>query len=397
LGWVGCGGDAPVPNTPPTATILSPADQLEVPEGTAITFQGQGTDAEDGELEPGALVWTSSEVGQIGTGRSFQQVLPVGQHRITLTVTDSRRATGLATVTVTVLGPNQPPTARITAPTNGSTFAFGQNVMFVGLGTDPEDGTLPGSSLAWTSDRDGPLGSGSTLITNGLTAGTHTVTLTVTDRRGATGAATITLTVSSSNTAPRATITAPEDQATFTEGERVTFSGTGTDAEDGELTGEALSWSSDQDGLLGTGESLTVTSLSVGTHRITFTATDQEGATGTALITITVQSAAPNTPPTAEIRLPPPNASFTEGQSVTFSGTGTDAEDGTLDGQALAWTSNLDGFLGQGSYFALNHLSVGMHLITLTATDSRGATGTDTVTITVQSTGPTGGITIIVD
>lgn len=381
------------------AVILSPADQLEAPEGTVLTFQGQGTDAEEGELEAGALVWTSSEEGQIGTGRSFQRALSVGQHRITLTVTDRHGATGLATVTVTILGlgPNQPPTATITAPNDGATFALGQNVMFVGLGSDPEDGTLPGSALAWTSDRDGLLGSGSTLITNGLTAGPHTVTLTATDSQGVTGTATITLTVSSSNTAPTATITAPADQATFTEGESVAFSGTGTDAEDGELTGQALAWSSDRDGLLGTGESLTVTTLSAGTHRITLTATDQEGATGTARITITVQSAVPNTPPTAKIRLPQPNASFTEGQSVTFSGAGTDVEDGTLDGQALTWTSSLDGFLGQGAYFAVNYLSVGLHRITLTATDSQGATGTDTVTITVQSTGPTGGITIIVD
>jgi uncharacterized repeat protein (TIGR01451 family) len=49
------------------------------------------------------------------------------------------------------------------------------------------------------------------------------------------------------------------------------------DVEDGPLTGAQLMWTSDRDGLLGTGEELQLAALSVGRHLITFTATDSDG------------------------------------------------------------------------------------------------------------------------
>jgi hypothetical protein len=58
--------------------------------------------------------------------------------------------------------------------------------------------------------------------------------------------------------------------------------GAAFDPEDGALSGNHLAWSSDRDGLLGTGESLAVQSLSTGHHLLTLTATDSEGMQGTA-------------------------------------------------------------------------------------------------------------------
>ncbi|MEP6729520.1 MAG: PKD domain-containing protein [bacterium] len=92
-----------------------------------------------------------------------------------------------------------------------------------------------------------------------------------------------------------------------------------------------------------------------------------------------------NQAPTAVITAPLNNASFAQGASVSFAGTGTDPEDGALSGASLVWTSSRDGQIGTGTSFSKSNLSVGVHTITLTAKDANGATGTATRTITITS------------
>jgi hypothetical protein len=79
--------------------------------------------------------------------------------------------------------------------------------------------------------------------------------------------------------------------------------------------------------------------------------------------------------------MPADASSYTEGESVIFEGSGTDPEDGSLTGGSLVWTSNLDGQIGTGTTFAKTDLSVGNHTITLTVTDTDGATGAASVVI----------------
>jgi len=100
--------------------------------------------------------------------------------------------------------PNQPPTATITAPANGASFTQGGTVTFTGTGTDPEDGALSGASLVWTSSLNGQIGTGASVSTASLSVGTHVVTLTAKDSKGATSVAsrTVTVTAPSSTTAP---------------------------------------------------------------------------------------------------------------------------------------------------------------------------------------------------
>jgi hypothetical protein len=59
-----------------------------------------------------------------------------------------------------------------------------------------------------------------------------------------------------------------------------------------------------------------------------------------------------------------------------------DREGGTLEGEAMSWSSDQDGFLGTGNQ-VLTELSAGQHIITLTATDGHDNTGTATINVFV--------------
>jgi hypothetical protein len=189
----------------------------------------------------------------------------------------------------------------------------------------------------------------------------------------------------SDNTPPTVTITAPHDLSTYTEGDSVTFTGTADDAEDGDLSA-SISWSSSLDGVFGNGGSVTTSALSVGTHTITASVTDSGALPGSDTITITIDP--DNTPPTVTITAPPDLSTYTEGDSVTFTGTADDAEDGDLTA-SISWSSSLDGVFGSGGSVTTSTLSVGTHTITASVTDSGALPGSDTITITINPVGPT--------
>lgn len=95
---------------------------------------------------------------------------------------------------------------------------------------------------------------------------------------------------SGGNQTPSVTITSPSEGAGFVEGETVTFEGTASDLEDGDLSA-GLAWESNLDGALGTGATVSSSVLSVGTHTITASVTDDSGATGSDIISITIEAA----------------------------------------------------------------------------------------------------------
>jgi hypothetical protein len=106
-----------------------------------------------------------------------------------------------ALAAVQAVSPNQAgldvPTVQITSPTPAvinnvaSDFGNGAVITFIGLATDPVDGTIPPGKVCWSSNVDGPLGTGNTIqvkLSGGPCGETlHTVTLSATNNAGRTG------------------------------------------------------------------------------------------------------------------------------------------------------------------------------------------------------------------
>jgi hypothetical protein len=82
------------------------------------------------------------------------------------------------------------------------------------------------------------------------------------------------------------------------------------------------------------------------------------------------------------ISTPLPNAELVYGAPTYLTGSALDMEDGLLPGNALAWSSNRDGALGIGESVPAT-LTVGTHILTLTATDSDGMSAQTSVQVTV--------------
>lgn len=175
------------------------------------------------------------------------------------------------------------PTCVITAPLAGTVQDFDDDFLFIASASDPEDGALAGASIVWRSDRIvAPLGSGVS-ITTLLVPGMHAVTCTATDSNGNVGTATVRVTSRS----PVAVINHPGDGERRSAVSSIPFVGVGRDFEDGSLPASALVWTSNLDGMIGTGLSFN-RMLTAGTNVVTLTVTDSGGNTGTDTITLTI-------------------------------------------------------------------------------------------------------------
>lgn len=100
-----------------------------------------------------------------------------------------------------------------------------------------------------------------------------------------------------------------------------------------------------------------------------------------------VSAPATNTAPTVAISSPGNSTTITAGTSLTFSGSASDKEEGTLTSQ-LVWVSNIDGQIGVGGSFS-RVLSAGSHAITVSVTDGGGLSASKNLTVTAAVATPT--------
>jgi glucose/arabinose dehydrogenase len=185
----------------------------------------------------------------------------------------------------------------------------------------------------------------------------------------------------------------------------VNFDGTASSDPD---PGDAITyaWDLDGDGLYddSTAAQPTYTYTQSGSFTTRLRVTDSHGLSD---ISDPIVITAGNTPPTATIGSPSASLTWKVGDVITFSGSATDVQDGSLPASALSWslilhhcpstchTHQLQTFPGvaSGSFSAPDHEYPSHLELKLTATDSGGLTDTEsvllnprTVALTLQST-----------
>ena len=173
----------------PTVRISSPT-KLQTISTNAVLVAHATTQTGDIILDNSAFSWASDIDGPLGTGRILQTTsLTPGTHHFSAIVTDAGIA-ATNTVAATVAIPaheNSTPTVAIISPAGTPICSVrqGENVLFFATATDPEDGTLSGNALTWTSSLIGQIGTGAALETSALSPGRHVITFTAIDSDGA--------------------------------------------------------------------------------------------------------------------------------------------------------------------------------------------------------------------
>lgn len=337
--WIPADEHATALSEAPTITVSSPAVDGTYYADLAIALVAAPADAES----PAALSvrWESDVDGVLTVTEAEGEIrLSAGEHQITATVTDADGKTATSSVPIVVLAGNTDPTCTITAPSDGEQLPLGVDAALVVLLEDPDvAATL--LSASWTSDVDGPLGSGtadatgSVSVSTPLSGGRHHLTVAGQDERGGSCAASVDVEVGEP---PISSITVPDEGEVFAEGATIPFEGFVSDPS-GDVTTAEVQWESDRDGVFGAagpdadGVVMVWTdTLSVGDHLVTLSVLSGGGLeAGDATVGITVDGR-----PSAPVVTISP-AAPEGGEALTASAVADDPEGSALS-YSYAWT-----------------------------------------------------------
>lgn len=396
----------------PSAAGLLTADDVDAGATLAWTGSAEGTYGSFSIDPDGSWFYTAGDAAEaLGAGQAVTETF-------TATVTDNEGATATETVRITVTGSNDGPV--VTGGT--ASGAVTENTAPTASGTLAARDADAGATLTWSGSSEGAYGSfaitaeGDWTYTTGTSAETlaegqtvtETFTATVTDDQGATATEVVTVTLTGSNDAP--VVTSGNRAASGSVTENLAPTATGKLSASDADASAGLSWSGSADGTYGDfaiteGGRWTYTADSAAeglaegqtvTERFTTTVTDDQGATATQIVTVTLTGT--NDAPVITSGNSAASGAVTENTVPTATGklSASDADAGA----SLSWSGSADGTYGDfdisddgtwtytvgPSAEALTEGQTVTERFTATVTDDQGATATQIVTVTLTGT-----------
>lgn len=377
-----------------------------------VTFDGTTTiDPEGDTLEvewwsslDGQLAWSNGANATTWTGH-----LSRGVHTIEMRVVDDRpehiNSTRINSTLVTV--DNSLPRAIIESPFETQVYTSSETIWFSANGsgdydaacfTFPVNGTwhcadaqpFAGSEylvVIWSSDLDGrltPEGEDYLIFDGRLSAGTHTVTLSLDD--GIHEPVLVSKTIEVSTSAPVLELVTPVDGEIFRSSEPIFWNAVPSLDYDGDnFTLTVRSDLLTEPLLDAVDPSQThISNLPAGTHSIEVTLQDETGLASSTFLTLTIGQS----DPIATMVTPANRDSIEAGGVIILSEESSDADDDMVAREWRHWALN-------GTYSILStrsmdevRLSPGEHMISLYIRDSRGGEDEVFANITVQSSLP---------
>lgn len=370
------------PNIPPVVNAGT-NKQVKLPINQA-TFTGTATD----DVSVSSVSWNkvSGPSGTFGTPTALSTTFTgttVGTYVLQFSAIDDQGAVSSDTTTLVITAANVTPS--VNAGTD-QTIQLPAGVTLSGSATDG-DGSV--SSYLWTKVSGGSATitspTSSTTTVTGLSAGTYIFQLTATDNEGGQGIDQVTVTVLSANLPPIAN--AGVDKSITLPTNTVQLIGSGSDP-DGtildyfwtKISGGAATFADPN------ASTLSLSGLVQGTYVFQLTVTDNQGLTGTDQVTVIVNAA----PPAAN-QLPVVSAGADKNLRLpinftTLTGSSSDP-DGTITSRQWTRVSGPNTPIMSGTTsnsLILFGLVQGTYVFSFRATDNRGGSSIDYVTVYVQ-------------
>jgi len=315
--------------------------------------------------------------------------LDSGTYVFQLTVTDNFGAVGTSTTTITVgtVGYDHIPPVANAGPDVSINLPV-DSVRLNGSSSSDTDGTITTYSWSKISGPSQYTISNASVVNptiSNLYKGTYLFSLTVTDNFGAIGIDTVVLFVTATPPIPPVAAAGPDTTLTppinFT-----TLNGSGSYDRDTTIVGYSWNEVSGPGAYTINNSTLVnpqISNLIAGTYIIELDVTDANGLVGKDTVTVTVKA---HLPP---VSVAGNNASLTlPVNTLQLNGGGSSDPDGTIVSYLWSEVSGPAPLTISDSALVnptISNLIAGVYVVNLTVTDNLGATGTSTVTITVNS------------
>ncbi len=375
-------------NQLPNITLVSPVQGSSYENCDSIWFYVDTTDY-DGTIQD--ITWYVDGTELLGRNNFtiIASDFGAGDHTGSVVVSDNLGGTASISLDFTVQEHTNP-TCMITGPVNNPdpaavySFLFGEMLNFSSTAS-ATDSCQPSFHYMWRDNDEPIVNDQQNFSRDNLTLGRHNMTLYVTDGHGGECYDTMNINITQDLESPTANITSPAEGSSFvSECERIFFNVTAEDT-DGIINSIFWYWGSSQ---ISTSQSffMNASDFDMGDNTVSVDVVDDDNLHGSDSVTFNVvEHTNPYVNITSPVMYPEDGVyyNFSENAMLLFNATATPTDPCVVSEFNYFWRLDGTPIVSDDRAFSLDNISVGLHNMTVYATDSYNGEAYDSMLLNI--------------